>query len=64
MVRSMFAVHATSALPERLFSAAGNQMTKKRTRLIYDNMETLDYLHKMWPKARKWEARKHFQVFC
>jgi hypothetical protein len=55
---------ATLASPERLFSTAGNQMTKKRCRLTCDNLnlETLVYLHEVWPKTREWEARKNLRV--
>ena len=38
----------TSADPERLFSTAGNVITKKRSRLTCDNMEELVYLHEVW----------------
>ena len=34
-------------------------MTKKRTRLTRDNMETVIYLHEVWLKTREREARKH-----
>ena len=44
LVRRVLAVPATSAGPERLFSLAGNVMTKKRSRLTCDNMEDLVYL--------------------
>jgi len=56
--RRVIAVPATSASPERLFSTAGNQMTKKRCGLTCDNLETLVYLHEVWPKTREWESRK------
>ena len=38
-------IPATSEGPERLFSKAGNVMTKKRSRLTCDNMEELVYVH-------------------
>ena len=41
LARRVLAVPATSALPERLFSTAGNEMTNKRTRLTCDNLETV-----------------------
>jgi hypothetical protein len=44
LARRVLAVPATSASPERLFSTAGNQMTKKRCGLTCDNLETLVYL--------------------
>jgi hypothetical protein len=50
------------ALPERLFSTAGNEMTKKRTRRTCDNLETIVYLHEVWHKVREWEACKRFKV--
>ena len=62
LVRRVLAVPATSALPECLFSTAGNQMTKKRCGLTCDNLETLVYLHEVWPKTREWEARKKLRV--
>ena len=58
LARRVLAVPATSASPERLFSTAGNQMTKKRCGLTCDNLETLVYLHEVWPKTREWESRK------
>ena len=58
----VLAVPATSASPERLFSTAANEMTKKRTRLTCDNLETIVYLHDMWPKTRELEARKKFKA--
>jgi len=56
--RKVFGVPATSAVPERMFSAAGNIMTKKRARLTYDYLEELMYLHEVWPKLREWTAIK------
>ena len=43
LARRVLDIPATSAAPERLFSTAGNVMTKKR--LTCDNMEELVYLH-------------------
>ena len=43
--RRVLAIPATSTAHERLFSTAGNVMTKKRSRLTCDNMEELVYLH-------------------
>jgi len=54
----VLAIPATSAAPERLFSTAGNVMTKKSPRLTCDNMEELVYLHEVWPQVREWEAVK------
>jgi hypothetical protein len=30
--------------------------------LTCDNLETLVYLHEVWPKTREWEARKKLRV--
>ena len=43
--RKVLAVPATSAAPQRIFSAAGNIMTKKRARSTCDHLEELMYLH-------------------
>jgi len=56
--RKVLAVPATSAAPERIFSSAGNIMTKKRARLSCDHLEELMYLDEVWPKVRKWTAIK------
>jgi len=55
-----FAVPATSAVPERMFCAAGNIMTKKleRVRLNCDHLEELMHLHEFWSKVREWTAIK------
>ena len=52
--RKVFAVPATSAVPERRFSAAGNIMTKKRARLSCDHLEELMYLYEVWSTVREW----------
>ena len=62
MTRRVLAIPATSAALERLFSTAGNVMTKKRWRLTCDNMEELVYLHEIWQQARKWEAVKKMRL--
>ena len=66
LVRRVFAIFATSAAPERLFSMAGNVMTKKWSRLTCENMEELVYLHEVWPQVREWEAVKNMRLawFC
>ena len=51
--RKVLAVPATSAAPERMFSSAGNIMTKKRVRLSCDHLEELIYLYEVWPKVRE-----------
>jgi len=55
-------IPATSAAPKRLFSTAGNVMTKKRSRLTCDNMEELVYLHEVWAQVREWEAVKKMRL--
>jgi len=52
MARRVLAFPASSAAPERLFSTAGNVMTKKRSRLKCDNMEELVYLHEVGCRCR------------
>ena len=54
--RKVLAVPATSAAPERMFSAPGNIMTKKRARLSCDHLEESMYQHEVWPKVREWMA--------
>jgi hypothetical protein len=53
LARRVLDIPTTSAAPERLFSTAGNVMTKKRSCLMCDNMEELDYLHEVWPQVRE-----------
>ena len=60
--RRVLAIPATAAAPERLFSTAGNVMTKKCSRLTCDNMEELVYLHEVWPQVREWEAVKKMRL--
>ena len=62
LARRVLAIPATSAAPERLFSTAGNVMTKKRSRLTCDNMEELVYLHEVWPQVWDWEAVKKMRL--
>jgi len=62
LARRVLAIPATSAAPERLFSTAGNMMTKKRSRLACDNMEELVYLHEVLPQVREWEAVKKMRL--
>ena len=49
---------ATSAVPERMFPAAGNIIPKKRARLTCDHLEELMYLHEVRLKVREWTAIK------
>ena len=58
LARRVLAIPATSSAPERLFSTAGNVMTKKRSRLTCHNTEELVYLHEVWPQVREWETVK------
>ena len=60
--RTVLAVPATSAAPERMFSAAGNIMTKKPARLSCDHLEELMYLHEVWLKVREWTAIKKVRL--
>jgi len=62
LVRRVLAIPATSAAPERLFSTAGNVMTKKRSRLTCENMEDLVYLHEVLAQVREWEAVKKMRL--
>jgi hypothetical protein len=55
LARKFLCVPATSAPAERLFSSAGNTQTKKRNRLICDNLEKLVYLN--WPLVREWNMK-------
>jgi len=56
--RKVLAVPATFAAPKRMFSAAGNIMTKKRARLNCNHLEELMYLHEVWLKVREWTVIK------
>ena len=47
--RRVLAVQATSAPVERLFSTAGNVISKKRTRLCDSMAADLIMLHDSWP---------------
>jgi len=63
--RKVFAVSTTSAVPERMFSATGNIMIKKRARLSCDHLEELMYLHEVWLKVREWTVIKKARlVYC
>ncbi len=41
---------------------AGTPNTLRDCGLTCDNLETLVYLHEVWPKTREWEARKKLRV--
>jgi len=62
MARRVLAIPTTLAAPERLFSTAGNMMTRKRSRLTCDNMEELVYLHEVWPQVQEWQAVKKMRL--
>ena len=62
LARRVLAILATLAAPERLFSTAGNVMTKKHSSLACDNMKELVYLHEVWPQVRDWEAVKKMRL--
>jgi hypothetical protein len=44
--------------PERIQLPIRNRIlfTKKRTQLTCDNLETIVYLHEVWPKVREWAS--------
>ena len=62
LARRVLAILATSGVSERLFSTAGDVMTKKYSRLTYDNMEELVYLHEVWPQMREWKPVKKMRL--
>ncbi len=37
-------------------------MTNKQCQLTCEDLQTIVYLHEVWPKVREWEARKHIKV--
>ena len=61
LARRVLAIPALAA-PERLFSTAGNVMTKKHSSLTCDNMKESVYLHEVWPQVRDWEAAKKMRL--
>ena len=62
LARRVLAIFANSAAPERLFSTAGNVMTKKHSSLACDTVKELVYLHEVWPQVRDWEAVKKMRL--
>ena len=54
----MLAIPASSAQSERLFSVAGQSVTKKRACLSSDNVELLVFLRTVWPTLDAWAAQK------
>ena len=49
VARRVLAIPATSAQPERLFSAAGQIVSKRRSCLGSGNVELLLFLRTVWP---------------
>ena len=45
LVRMVWSLPATSVCSEQVFSAAGNVLTKKRARLLPENVDKLVFLH-------------------
>jgi len=62
LARRVLSIPATSAVPKRLFSTAGDVMTKKRSRLTCDNMEELVYLRDLCLYLREWEVVKKMRL--
>jgi hypothetical protein len=62
VARRVLPIPATSASPDCLFSTTGNEMTKNHTGLTCCNLETIVYLHEVWPKVREWEACNWFKA--
>jgi len=62
LARRVLVIFATLEAPERLFSTAGNVMTKNHSSLTCDNMKELIYLHEVWPQVQDWEAVKKMRL--
>ena len=62
LVKRVLTILATLATSERLFSTAGNVMTKQHSSLACDNMKELVYLHEVWSQVRDWEAVKKMRL--
>ena len=58
LAEKYLAIQATSAPSERLFSAAGLTIAKKRASLLPDNAAMLIFLHDNLPLARAWRAKQ------
>lgn len=56
--RRVLAVRATQVESERLFSCAGNTVTKTRNTFAPTTVELLVPLHHSWGIVEKWEASK------
>ena len=57
VARRVLAIPASSAQSERLFSVAGQTVTKKRNSLASDNVELLVFLRTVWPTLDVWAAQ-------
>jgi len=62
LARRVLAILTTLAAPGRLFSTAGNVMTKKHSSLTCDNMKESVYFHEVWPQVWDWEAVKKMRL--
>jgi len=51
LARRILCIPATSAPVERVFSTAGNTITKKRSRLACEKAGDIIFLHDSWKKA-------------
>ena len=56
LARRVLAIPATQAESERLFSCAGNIVTKTRNRLAPSTVELLVLLRHSWKIVEEWEA--------
>ena len=56
LARRVLAIPATQAESERLFSCAGNIVTKTRNRLVPSTVELLVLLRHSWKIVEEWEA--------
>ena len=57
--RRVFALPATSAYSERLFSEAGHIVTKRRSCLGNSNVELLLFLRTVWPVLETFHHEDH-----
>jgi len=62
LARRVLAIFAILTAPERLFSTAGNVMTKKHSSLTCDDIKELVYFHEVWSQVRDWEAVKKIRL--